>query len=239
MTGPGTRPRARRPGLTAPLLAALCAAGVGLWPGPTLAAAPVAESDAPFSRPQEARDPALPGLLEMVYRRTIFRIDIMHLSVRVDSAADRRIRALVDGRGWGDALADSVAAAVLAAERLQVETRFLRDVTLDQFMGGMADNLDRARDDGLLSQEERDEVEAETGERFLRFAEGGLPKGWAVRYEIHGQEVAMAVLDAQGAVLLESRGAGHARRMAVLGSYLAPSSDFREDLLRSAFHRSR
>lgn len=228
------RPRAARGFRWAAAVAAALAWGLG-----TALPAGAAGWRDPGVLPALQADPALPGVLEMVYRRTLFRIDIMRLSVRVDSAADRRIRAVTEGREYGDALADSVAAAVLAADRLLVETRLLRDVTLDQFMDGMADNLDRARDDGLLTPEERDAVYLETGERFLPFREGGLPKSWSVRYDIRGDAVAMSVRDAEGHVRLESRSTGRARRVAVLGSYLAPSSDFREDLLRSAFSRNR
>ena len=67
----------------------------------------------------------------------------------------------------------------------------------------------------------------------------GASKGDEILYRIRGDSLRTVYRTVGQEVLLDQVDVGPERRMAVLGSYFAPGSDFRKGLIRSLFQRDR
>ncbi len=173
--------------------------------------------------------------MAMRYERTIFNVDILQLEVGFDDETARTFSSLVQGRSYDEVIAQQVVDAALAAPDVMVRTQFLRDVTLDQFLGGMRDNLRNARENGYLTTDEERVIARETTDGYAILADRGIRKNEVMWYRLRGDTLHVALVAGDGEVLVEDRPVGPERRMAVLGGYLSEGSDFREDLIRSLF----
>lgn len=173
--------------------------------------------------------------MAMRYERTIFNVDVLQLEVGFDPETARTFSSLVEGRLYDEALAQQVVEAALEAPDVMVRTQFLRDVSLDQFLGGMRDNLRNARENGYLTEAEESLIARETTDGYAVLEGRGIRKDEVMWYRIRGDTLHVAFVALDGKVLVEERPVGPERRMAVLGGYLAEGSDFREDLIRSLF----
>ncbi|MEJ2541568.1 MAG: hypothetical protein P8188_16650 [Gemmatimonadota bacterium] len=173
--------------------------------------------------------------MEMLYERTIFNVDVLRLQVDFDPGTASELSSLVTGREYDEALAEQVVEVALAAPDVLVRSRFLRDVSLDQFLDGMGDNLRNARDKGYLTADEESLISRETRAKYAVLAGRGIQEGEVMWYRIRGDSLHVALESNDGEVLVEDRPVGPERRLAVLGGYLAPDSDFREQLIRSLF----
>ncbi len=195
------------------------------------------EAGASAPPPAEAHAPpwALAPVMEMLYERTIFNVDVLTVSIGVDPGTEAELRALVGGGDYEPAAADAVVARVMDSHSVLIRSRFHRDVGLDQFLGGVRDSLERARDGGYLAHDELEAVFAENVRQFQPFQERGFRSDETITYRIRGDRLDLEVRDAAGGILFENRVEGDVRRGALLGGYFAPDSDFREGLLRSLF----
>lgn len=173
--------------------------------------------------------------MAMRYERTIFNVDILELEVGFDDGTAQTFSSLIQGRRYDDALAQRVVDAALVAPDVMVRTQFLRDVSLDQFLGGMRDNLRNARESGYLTEDEESLIARETTEGYSVLEDRGIRKDEVMWYRIRGDTLHVAFVALDGEVLVEDWPVGPERRMAVLGGYLAEGSDFREKLIRSLF----
>lgn len=203
-----------------------------------LAAAPLSAQDGEGGLPAPPVDTA--GLahgapLEMLYERTLFGVDVLRLRLVFGPGTADELEALVRDRSYGEALADSVARTALGSRDVLVRSRFLRDVGLDPFLDGLRENLRRAREAGILTAAQEATLVEETAEQYAPFRARGFLDGETMWWRIRGDSLHVVVQGRDGTVLLEERAVGPGRRLAVLGSYLAPESDFREPLVRSAF----
>ncbi len=173
--------------------------------------------------------------LEMVYERTIFRVDVLRLTLRFGAQTAAELEHLVDGRQYTDELAESVVRAAVESQDLLVRSRFLRDVSLEQFLDGIRENMEHARDAGFLSSEEVRTLLPEIEAQYEPIRDRGIRDGETMWYRIRGDTLHVAFQALDGSVLIDRRQEGSEHRRAVLGGYLAPGSDFREDLSRSLF----
>ena len=222
--------RARRPvGLPGALVVALSSAI-------PLAAQSVGE-EAPVDTAGLA--PGAFSTMEMLYERTIFGLDVLRLTLRFGPETTRELQRLAASREPSDALADSVAAVAVDSRDALVRSRFLRDVSFEDWMDGIRRNLSRAREAGFLELSDaafRGRIR-ELRRRYGPLEERGLEEGDVVWYRIRGDTVEVKIQGRDGAVLVEESPVGPTHRRSVLGGYLAPGSDFREDLVRSLFRR--
>jgi hypothetical protein len=173
--------------------------------------------------------------MEMLYERTIFGVDVLRLSLRFDADAADRIGQLIGDRRYDDRVGRAVIDAALDSQDVLVLSHFLRDLTLTQYLDGLGDNLEVARRGGFLTTSQRQEIIASAEQSYEPLRERGIRNGDRVWYRLQGNALHVAYQAVDGAVLLEDRIEGPHHRGAVLGSYLAPGSDFRDDLVRSLF----
>lgn len=222
--------------------AAAVVAAIGLPVGDGLKATPGADArEGDPVRPSAPAAAADTGQLatgpysrmEALLERTILQVNVVHLTLRYDTATAARLRRAARGRSFSRALADSVAAAVLDARRVHARLEFRRDIGLERYLSSVHENMARARDAGMLADS-----------AFRRF-EGRLPSWYAalegrgvrdrdvIEYRIRSDTLRVLYRASAGDTLIDRRDVGEQHRRAVLGGFLAPGIDFREDLVRS------
>lgn len=173
--------------------------------------------------------------MEMLYERTILRVNVLHLTLRFDPDTAQRLERLAAGNRYHAALAETVVDTALEATDVLVRTRFLRAVSLGQYLDGIRGNLADARVAGYLTPEEETAIGAGIGEEYEPLRDRGIRAGDTVWYRVRGDRLDVVLEAANGDQPLEITVEGPEHRRAVLGGYLAPGSDFREPLVRSLF----
>lgn len=173
------------------------------------------------------------GRMHMLLERTIFRVDVLTLDVRLGRAATDRIGRLLAGSLDSRVLADSVAAAALAADDALARLEFQRDVGLEQFLDGIRDNLRRATRAGIVRPAEFRSISSDLPGWYAFLSERGIRTGDRMLQRVRGDTLRTVYLSADGETLLDQVDVGPERRLAVLGGYFAPGSDFRDGLVRS------
>lgn len=171
----------------------------------------------------------------MLLERTIFRVDILTLRVRLGPEAARELERLVAGRSYSRALADSVAPVAALATDAFARIEFQRGLRLGQFVSAVRGNMRKAREAGYLSEEDYTKIADALPRWFDFLRERRIRRGDELLYRIRGDTLRTVFRSADGTVLLDQTDVGPERRLAVLGSYYAPGSDFRERLIRSLF----
>lgn len=224
----------RKRGTAGALLRAVLALGVVMAP----AAAPLAAQSAvvgtasadtaslghgPFSR------------MHTLLEKTIFQVDVLTLDVRFGERDTERIARLARGRSYSDELADSIAGVAIRSQDAWAQIEFKRDVSLDQFLDGVGDNLKRAWEAGVIDRGAYEMVSDGLPRWFAFLEERGIRKGDRIFYRIRGDSLRTRFVGANGAELLDQVDVGPERRRAVLGSYFVRGSDFREGLIESLF----
>lgn len=174
--------------------------------------------------------------LHMLLERTIFRVDVLALEVRLGADAAARLQAVLGTSAGGpdpDALRDSVAAIALDARDALTRLEFERNISLDRFLDGIRRNLRRAARAGIVSPADYRSISASLP-GWYAFLEGrGLRSGDRMLQRVRGDTLRTVYVSASGETLLDQVDVGPERRLAVLGGYFAPGSDFREGLIDS------
>ncbi len=169
--------------------------------------------------------------LHMLLEKTLLRADVLTLEIRVGPGTADTLRALA--RAGHDARGDSAAAAIVHAGRAWAKIVFQRGVSLGQFEGGVRDNLERVVRAGWVSRAHADTVIARFPRWFSFLADGGARKGDTIFYRMRDGHLRTVYVSRTGQVLLDTVDNSSEAAAGVLGSYLAPGSDFRGKLLRS------
>jgi hypothetical protein len=175
--------------------------------------------------------------MHTLLEKTIFNVDVLTLDIRLGREDQRRIRRLVAGRQYSPALADSVASIALHSRDAFARIEFLRDVSLGQFVDGVREDLGRARDAGIIAKSDYEMI-AENIPRWFSFLEKRrIRSGDRILYRIVGDTLRTQFIGVDGELQLDQTDVGAERRLAVLGSYLAPKSSFRRGLIESLFRQ--
>ncbi len=219
------------------LLTAAPLAAVLLLPsGDALEAAQSPEAD---DRPQSIAADSLPGGpyvdMRMLFEKTIFKVDVLTLHIRLNEADAREIERLVRGRRYSDQLADSVAEFAIQSRDVWARIRFERNVSLGQFLDGTDDNLEKVREAGIIDESDYDLVSKGMPIWYAFLEERGILDGDLMYYRIRGDTLRTQYVGVEGEVLLDQTDVGPERRLAVLGRYFVRGSDFRKGLIRSLF----
>lgn len=187
--------------------------------------------------------------MSMLLERTIFQVDVLTLDIRLGTEAearldrllgdgnaqteDERAGAAAEGRDEAD-LPDSVAAVALDAREVLARLEFHRDVDLERFLGGIRDNLRRARAAGIVAADSYESISEDLPGWYSFLKDRGLRSGDRMFQRIRGDTLRTVYVTEDGETLLDQVDVGPERRLAVLGGYFAPGSEFREGLVESA-----
>ncbi len=176
--------------------------------------------------------------MHMLLEKTIFKVDVLTLDIWLGPRETARLDSLLAGREFSADLVDSVAAVALDSRNLWARIEFKRDVSLDQFLGGIRDNLRRAEEAGVVTHEEYEAIVASLPRWYAFLVERRIHSGDQMFYRIRGDTLHTVFRSAEGDNLLDQVDVGPERRLSVLGGYFAPKSDFREKLVRSLSRES-
>lgn len=203
-------------GLTAVLLAPALMAGGAL---PSLDAPELAQG--PYSS------------MHMLLQKTVLKIDVATVDVRVDRPTQAHFAELARGQQYSYPLDAQLASAAIAAPHAVVQMQFVRDVPLNRWIGVVRDNLELAREAGLITREIEQKVSKAIPQWFAPLAERGYQKNDRLIYSITPDTLRTVVVSAGGQLLLDLSDHEAGARRVVMASYFAPKSDTREPLIRS------
>lgn len=171
--------------------------------------------------------------MHMLLEKTILKVDVATIDVRVDPKTEGKLAELAKGKAYSAALEGELAKAAVAAEGAVIQLKFVRDVSLDQWIDGVRESLQKAQDAGMIDGGLRAKVSAGLPEWFKALKDSGFHDGDRVLYKITpGQLRTVAVLT-NGRVAVDRSDSGADKTKLVLASYFAPGTDYRELLLRS------
>lgn len=173
--------------------------------------------------------------MQTLLEKTIFQVNVVDLTLSYDSATAARIRSAAAGRGYSEALADTVAAAVLDARVVDARLDFRRDIGLDRFLESVRSNMAAARDAGMLADSAFRRFEGRLRGWYSALEGRGVENGDITRYRIRGDTLRVLFRSAAGDTLIFRTSVGEQHRRAVIGGYLAPGVAFREGLVRSLY----
>lgn len=169
----------------------------------------------------------------MLLEKTIFRVDVLTLSVHVGGETAASLRQLAADGTITDQEKDSVAWIASGATCATATLDFVRDVSLGRLLGAIRDSSRAARDAGLIEAETYALIDTSLPD-WYRFLDGrGVKDGDRMEYEIRGDSLNIQYLTETGDVLLDRTDVGADQRRSVLAGYFAPGSDFRDGLVRS------
>ena len=167
--------------------------------------------------------------------KTIFRVDVLMLDIWFGPDDAAQLEELANGRRYSRELAESIAAAAINSQDAFVRIEFLRDVSLEQFLDGVDENLRLVPEAGIITKSEYEMISAGLPRWFGFLEERGVHKGDQMLYRIRGDTLRTQFRASDGEILLEQTDVGPERRRAVLGSYLVRGSEFHKDLIESLF----
>lgn len=173
------------------------------------------------------------GEMHTLIEKTLFKVDVLTLRVRYDSAATARVRRLRADGGSGGDVRDSLAIAVIESSDLLADIEFLRDISLSQFLDGISDDMARAVTAGLLTDSAYRGVMSDLPRSFAFLEERRIHRGDRISYRMHADTLRTVYRDAAGQVLLDQVDRGRQRRNSVIATFLSPGSSFRRGLLAS------
>lgn len=221
-------------GATALLLFSGLVLGPGVQP---CFAASAAQDGGPYrlGGSSTAQQAEAPLTMRMLLEATIFRIDVLTLEVHIAGATADRIRTLTGSGGRTEQAVDSVSDLAADATRAYARLDFLRDISLDRFLGAVRENADRAAEADYIDPETAAFIQASLPEWYA-FLEGrGIEEGDRMEYFIRGDTLTVHYASASDSLLMNQTDVGPERRRSVLGGYFAPGSDFRDGLLDDLF----
>jgi hypothetical protein len=211
---------------------ALAAGLLASLPAPILrAGGPPPSLDAP----DLARGPC--ALMHMLLQKTVLKVNVANIDVRVDKPTQSRFAQLAQGQTYSYPLDAELASAAIAAPRAVVQMQFVRDVPLNRWIGVVRDNLELAREAGLITREIEQKVSNAIPQWFAPLADRGYQKNDRLIYSITPDTLRTVVVSAGGQVLLDLSDHEAGARRVVMASYFAPKSDTRELLIRSLLER--
>ena len=195
-----------------------------------------ARSNAPPSQssPEWAQGPY--SAMHMLLEKTVFNIDVLTVDVRVGKRVHRRfVEVIGANKQYSEPLSERLAKVALDADDALVEVGYLRDISFEQWMEGVIENLDRAEAAKLITEEVRQRVQERVPVAFAAIKERGYERGDRLLYRVRADLVRMVVVSEKGKIYVDTTDVDKDAPRVVMASYFAPKSDFRAPLLRSLF----
>jgi hypothetical protein len=174
--------------------------------------------------------------MHMLLEKTLLDVDVLTVDVRVGKSVHRRfIDTIGSNKRYTEKLGAELAAVTLDADEALVQVRYLRNVSFNQWLDGVGENLDRAEAAKLITPDIKRRVKARLPVTFAAIKERGYERGDRLLYRLRPGSVRMVVVSEKGKLHVDHIDAERDAPRVVMASYFAPGGDFREPLLRSLF----
>lgn len=171
--------------------------------------------------------------MHMLLEKTVLSVDVATIDVRVDPKTEQKFIEIAKGKPYSKGLEGELAKVALDAESAVIQLKFVRDVSLDQWIDGVRESLEKAQKAGLVDGALRSKVSAGLPEWFKAMKESGFHDGDRVLYRITQGQLRTVAVTKAGRVMVDRMDTGTDKTKLVLASYFAPGTDYRELLLRS------
>jgi hypothetical protein len=176
--------------------------------------------------------------MEGTLHRTIFRVAVLRVGVRVDPETQRRLESIAAGRTYTDEAAQQVAGAMLDADDVLIVVEFQRSVSYERFMRAIEGDIRRARDANLVREADyRSALEA-LPTWFRPLEARGMRRGDLLVYRLHPDALQTRLITSEGQIWVDRIDVGPGPRRTFLASYFAPDSRLRRTLIRSLFDQA-
>ena len=166
------------------------------------------------------------------------RVDVLDLEVHFGLETAERLQTIASGRGLTAPLESSIADIATHSRDAYIRLRFLRDIDLDRFIKGARENTKKVYEANVIKRSTYEEIVRELPIWYSKLQGRGIRKDDLMLYRVAGNGLRTIYRGSDGKVYLDLEGQGEERRLAILGSYFVPKSEFREDLIRSLFSSS-
>jgi hypothetical protein len=190
-----------------------------------------ADSADPIPRPDA--EPSLTARTLM--EKTIFKVDVLTLELWLGPETVDRLAPLLP-LAADDQAREEAARIALDSRDAWAELIFRRGVSLDQFLGGIDENMRRARDAGLVTPEGYERVAADLPVSYAPLAADGITEGDRILYRVRGDTLRTVYQRGDGELVVDQTHVGPERRLSLLGSFFVEGSDFRKGLVGSLPH---
>lgn len=171
------------------------------------------------------------GHMKALLERTIFKVDVLTLDLCLDEPTSQALARAAGGGGEPER--QKVADLAVEADRALAVIGFHRDVSMDQFLGGIGDDHERAVEAGLLADSTRRALARDLPTWYAFLEERGVKKGDRIAYRFEPGSVRVTYVGVDGRTYLDRTSLGPERRASILGAYFAPGASLRERLLDS------
>jgi hypothetical protein len=173
--------------------------------------------------------------MHMLLEKTLLAVDVLTVDVKFGKEIGKRLSEIASGKEYSKELGKQAADVAIKADDALVQLKFVRDVSLDQWMDGVFENLQQARDAGLISADSQNKVKNGLPGWFAALKDRGYKVGDRVLYRVKANSLRTAVVAANGDVLVDFTDNDEKAGDVVMANYFAPKSDFRDLLLKSLF----
>lgn len=170
--------------------------------------------------------------MHMLLEKTILKVDVVTLDVRVDSKAQSEFQRIAQGKSISGAVEEQLAKAALATENAVVQMRFERDVSLSQWFDQVSESLDKAVKAGYITGARKAQVMSSLPQWFAPVKDRGFKEGDRVMYRVKPGSLRTVLVTVDGKMPVDKSDAGDAAKVLFAG-YFAPGADMRVPLLRS------
>jgi hypothetical protein len=177
------------------------------------------------------------GRMHMLLEKTFLNVDVLTVEIRLPPETAESLRTLAAGQKPNAGLTDRIAARAYRAEDAYVEIRFKRNVSLDEFVAAVRKNLERARKASMIDEETYQNVSRNLPHWFAFLQADGIKSGDRILYRARPASMRTLYVDQKGRIRLDQTDEGAGPRLALLGGYFAPGSEFKDKLVASLFDR--
>lgn len=168
--------------------------------------------------------------------KTLFRIDVARLRIRFgpETAGDMA-NLLARGAAGGNraVLEDALAHRALRAIDAWAILRFERGIGFERFVDGIRDGVEVARRAGYVDPSFARSLSDSLPGWYARLRQRGVKEGDVMMYRIRGDTLRTVFRTVEGDLAVDQTDVGTQPRLAVLGGFFGPGSDFRAGLLAS------
>lgn len=171
--------------------------------------------------------------MHMMLEKTILKVDVATIDVKVGPSTQEKFKQILGGKPYNSGAEAELAKVAMDADRAVIQLKFVRDVSLGQWIDGVRDSLAAAEKAGLLSAAVRKQVSEGLPVWFKPVESRGYKSGDRVLYRLEPNQIRTVAVTREGQVLVDRVDQGTDKRRIVLTSYFAPGTDYRQLLLSS------
>jgi hypothetical protein len=161
------------------------------------------------------------------------RVDILDLDIQFGLDTARQFEELTSRRNLDAGLTNAIAAVAARSQDAYIRLHFLRDVDLDRFIKKARDNTKAVFEAGLITREDYEEISSNLPLWYSVLEKRGIKKNDMMLYRVKGDSLHIVHRGLDGTVFIDQRDQGAERRLALLGGYFVPTSEFCKSLVNS------